>query len=123
MATTTSPRDGQLDALLGKDSEFEGKLTFEGTVRIDGRFRGEIFSEGTLIVGEKAYVEAEIEVGTLWVHGEVKGNVTAGQAVELRAGSHLTGNLHTPELVIERGVIFEGACRMQDRTQLEADPG
>ena len=59
-----SQKPGEINALLGKGSEFEGKLLFEGTVRIDGKFKGEIKSSDTLIVGEGAKVEAEISVGT-----------------------------------------------------------
>lgn len=106
--------EGNLNAFLSKDSEFEGKLSFEGTVRLDGRFSGEIFSEGVLIVGEQAHIEAEIEVGTLVHHGEIHGNVTAEESIELRAPSRLEGNINTPNLIIERGVIFEGACQMKE---------
>jgi len=101
-----------LDALLGKDSEFEGKLSFEGRVRIEGRFVGEIFSEGELIVGESASLEAEIEVGTAIVLGELRGNIRATQLIELRAPSRVFGDLTSPSLVIERGVVFEGNCKM-----------
>jgi cytoskeletal protein CcmA (bactofilin family) len=104
--------EGSLNALLGRESEFEGKLSFEGTVRIDGRFSGEIFTDGTLIVGESAQIEAEIEVGTIVVRGEIHGNVTASEAVELRAPSRVYGNVKTPSLMIEKGVLFEGGCQM-----------
>ena len=63
------------NALLGRGAEFEGKLTFEGTVHIEGRFKGEIFSEGTLVVGEGAEVHAEIRVGSVVIQGNVVGNV------------------------------------------------
>ncbi|MDY0059622.1 MAG: polymer-forming cytoskeletal protein [Myxococcota bacterium] len=104
--------EGKLNALLGSDSEFEGKLSFEGIVRIDGTFKGEIFSDGVLVVGEQAKIEAQIEIGRLINHGEIHGNVTASEAVELRAPSRLHGNLATPSLLIERGVLFEGSCVM-----------
>ena len=71
-----------LNALLGRGSEFEGKLTFEGTVRIDGKFTGTIVTNDTLVVGEGAKVSAEITCGTIIVHGEITGNVRAKNAVE-----------------------------------------
>ena len=74
-------RPGDVNALLGRGSEFEGKLTFEGIVRIDGKFTGEIFSDGTLIVGEGARVKAEIAVDTVIVQGEVVGNIRAKTGV------------------------------------------
>jgi cytoskeletal protein CcmA (bactofilin family) len=104
----------EVNALLGKGSEFEGKLTFEGTVRIDGVFSGQIFTEETLIVGEGALVKAEIEVGTIIINGQVIGNVRAKQLVEIHAPGRLKGNIITSALQIDRGVIFEGACQMEN---------
>lgn len=101
-----------LNALLGKGSEFEGKLTFEGTVRIDGRFTGEIMSEGRLIVGEGADVQAEIRVASVEVYGDVTGNIFASEGVELYAPASLRGNVTSPALHIDKGVFFEGACQM-----------
>jgi cytoskeletal protein CcmA (bactofilin family) len=103
-----------INALLGKGSEFEGKLTFEGTVRIDGRFSGEIFSEETLVVGEGAKLKAEVSVGTLVLYGELIGNVRAVHAIEAHTPARLVGNIVTPALMIESGVIFEGQCRMEN---------
>jgi len=101
-----------LNALLGKGSEFEGKLTFEGTVRIDGRFTGEIMSDGRLIVGEGADVQAEIRVASVEVYGDVTGNIFASEGVELYAPASLRGNVTSPALHIDKGVFFEGACQM-----------
>ncbi len=113
-----------VNALLGKGSEFEGKLTFEGSVRIDGLFSGEIFTEDTLIIGEGAQVHAQIEAGTLIVHGDVEGDVRTRNLIELHAPATLRGNVETPNLVIDRGVLFEGSCRMDlaDRPTAEALP-
>ncbi len=98
--------------LLGRGASFEGKLTFEGTVRIDGRLTGEIFSDDVLVIGEGAEIHAEIEVGTVIVQGTVVGNIRAKHAVELRAPGVVRGNLHTPSLAVERGVTFDGQCTM-----------
>ena len=102
-----------LNALLGRGSEFDGKLTFEGTVRIDGRFTGTIVTTDTLVVGEGAQVNAEITCGTLIVHGEVQGNVRAKVLIELHQPARVRGNLETPALMIEKGVIFEGQAKME----------
>jgi cytoskeletal protein CcmA (bactofilin family) len=100
-----------LNAILGKGSRFEGKLTFEGTVRIEGDFVGEIFSEDTLIIGEGAHIEAEISVGSISVYGEIKGNIVAQKSCELHAPAKVIGNIVTGNLMIESGVIFEGNCK------------
>ena len=103
------------NALLGRGAEFEGKLTFEGTVHIEGRFKGEIFSEGTLIVGEGADVQAEIRVGSVVIQGNVVGNVTASDTVELLAPASLRGNIASPALHIGKGVFFDGTCQMTSK--------
>lgn len=105
---------GEINTLLGRGSVFEGKLTFEGTVRIDGRLSGEIFSNDVLVIGEGAQVSAEIEVGVVIVEGNVTGNIRARRAVELHAPARMKGNIETPSLFIDKGVIFEGNCKMEN---------
>ena len=102
-----------VNAFLGKDTEFEGKLSFKGTVRIDGHFKGEIFTEGTLIVGESAVIESEIHVSHIIISGEIKGNISADNRIEIHAPGKVFGNIRSPAVIIEEGVIFEGNCRMQ----------
>jgi cytoskeletal protein CcmA (bactofilin family) len=106
--------EGEINTLLGRGSEFEGKLTFEGTVRIDGKLSGEIFSDDVLVVGEGAEISAEIEVGVIIVEGNVNGNIRAKKAVELHAPARVKGNIETPALYIDKGVIFEGHCKMEN---------
>lgn len=113
---------GELNALLGRGSEFEGKLTFEGTVRIDGKFTGTIVTNDVLVVGEGAKVAAEITCGTIIVHGEVNGNVKAKSSVELHQPAKVRGNLETPSLMIEKGVVFEGQCKMEGVERAAAKP-
>src|ERR1700689_5568734 len=103
----------EITALLGRGTQFEGKLHFEGRVRIDGSFKGEIHSDDTLIVGDGAEVHAEIDVATVIVRGGiVHGNIRAKTAIELHAPGKMIGNLHSPSLFIDRGVEFQGSCRM-----------
>ncbi len=112
--SSTPAASGELNALLGRGSEFEGKLTFEGTVRIDGKFTGTIITGDVLVVGEGAKVSAEITCGTIIVHGEVQGNVRAKNAVELHHPAKMRGNVESPSLMVEKGVIFEGQSKMEN---------
>ncbi|MFO0625055.1 MAG: polymer-forming cytoskeletal protein [Polyangiales bacterium] len=121
-STPLSPRAmqaqaGEINALLGRGTRFAGKLTFQGKVRIDGTFEGEIFSDGVLIVGDEAVVTAStIEVGTLIVRGGVvRGDITARAAVEVYAPSRIYGSIAAVEVFIDKGVVFEGQCRMLER--------
>jgi cytoskeletal protein CcmA (bactofilin family) len=111
MSPTTGTSD--LNALLGRGSEFEGKLTFEGTVRIDGKFTGTIVTNDVLVIGEGAKVAAEITCGSIIVHGEINGNVKARTLVELHTPARVRGNIETPALMIEKGVMFEGQTKME----------
>ncbi len=109
---TTAAGTGELNALLGRGSEFEGTLKFEGTVRVDGKFKGEIHSEGTLIVGEHANLDAKIKVGTAVVSGTITGDMEAKSRVELHSPARVTGNLSAPTLSVQDGVVFNGSCQM-----------
>src|SRR5919198_657921 len=103
---------GELNALLGKGSQFEGKLLFEGTVRIDGKFSGEIISTDTLIIGEGAEVKANVQVGSLVCLGDYSGDAKAAKSIELKSPAKVRGNITTASVVIERGVFFDGTCKM-----------
>src|SRR5438552_18766447 len=103
---------GEITTLLGRGAAFEGKLTFDGTVRIDGKFKGEVFSDDVLVVGEGAHVEAEIDIGEIIVQGTIVGNIKAKRSIEIHAPGRVKGDLHTPVLQIDKGVIFEGRAFM-----------
>lgn len=113
---SVSTRPGDIHTLLGKGSEFEGKLTFEGQVRIDGKFSGQIFTKDALVIGDGARVQAEITAGTVIIHGTVEGNVKATQLIELKQPGRVKGTLEAPALSIDRGVMFEGTCKMENLT-------
>ncbi len=100
------------DLLLGEGAEFEGKLTFAGTVRIDAKFKGSIFTNDVLVVGEHAKIDADITCGTVIVYGEVNGNIKAKMAVELHHPAKLRGNVESPSLAIDKGVVFQGESKM-----------
>lgn len=102
-----------IDTLLARGTRFEGKLTFEGVVRIDGAFSGEIFTDDTLVVGDGAEVDARIEAAVVIVRGgTVRGAIRATESVEVYAPAKVYGDIAAPQVLIERGVFFEGQCRM-----------
>jgi cytoskeletal protein CcmA (bactofilin family) len=103
---------GSGDLLLGAGAEFEGKLTFAGTVRIDAKFKGTIVTNDVLVVGDRARIDADITCGTVIVHGEVNGNIKAKTAVELRAPAKVRGDVETPSFSMEKGVVFQGQSTM-----------
>ncbi len=102
-----------INAFLGKDTSFDGKLSFSGAVRIDGHFKGEIVTEGTLIVGESAVVESDIRVSHIIISGEIRGNIVADSRIEIHTPGRVFGNIEGPIVVIDEGVVFDGNCKMQ----------
>lgn len=107
-----SSEHAEITAFLGKGTAFKGVLSFEGTIRVDGRVEGEVLSKDTLIVGDEAHLEGEISVGTIISSGKIVGNVSASQKVHILAPGVIEGNIKTPNLIIEEGVTFDGKCEM-----------
>ena len=112
MRKETPIEKSEIKAFLGPGSQFEGKLVFNEIVRLDGAFRGEVTSHDTLIVGESADIQADVQVGTLILSGKFKGNVKAKSRVELRAPANVDGAIETPALSVEDGVILNGTIIM-----------
>jgi len=102
----------RVTALLDQGASFEGLLTFEGTVRIGGRFKGEIFTQDTLVIDAGAEVEAQVEAGMVIISGTVKGNIFARRGVIMHPPAVFRGTVTTPRLKIDEGVVFEGASQM-----------
>jgi cytoskeletal protein CcmA (bactofilin family) len=106
----------EIHSFLGNHTEFEGKLSFKGAVRIDGSFTGDIFSEGTLEIGQSAIIKSDIHVSNIIINGgEIRGNIIADNRIEIHAPGKVFGNIQAPVVVIDEGVIFEGNCRMQKK--------
>lgn len=101
------------DLRLGAGVEFDGKLTFKGTVRIDAKFKGSIVTDDVLVVGERARIDADIACGTVIVEGEVNGSIRAKSAVELRRTARVRGDIETPSLSVESGVFLHGSVKME----------
>ncbi len=112
----------EVSGFIGKGMHVEGTLSFEGTARIDGSFRGDIQSLGSLHIGEGALVEGDINIGDTIIAGEVNGQVKATGRVELKAPAKVTGDIKTPTLIIGEGVIFDGNCIMDKSASTERLP-
>jgi cytoskeletal protein CcmA (bactofilin family) len=113
----------KIDVFLDRNSVFEGKMTFEGTFRLDGKVVGEIFNSGTLILGETAVIQGKLGVNALILNGRVEGEVNAKERVEIHSKGKIYGTIMAPILVIQDGGIFEGNCKMvttsDDESNLE----
>ncbi len=103
----------EINAFLGAGTVYEGKLSFKGSVRIDGTFSGEISSEGSLIIGKEALVTGQMRVGELMVTGKLVGDVHASRSVTIYRGGNAEGNINTPTLIMEEGGRIQGQVNMQ----------
>ena len=119
-----SPKTGgaEVDTLLGKGSEFEGKLVFKGQVRIDGKYSGHIQTDEVLIIGASAKVNAEISAGTVVISGSVEGIIRATSVVELHKGAKVKGTIESPNITMEREVTFDGTMKMDGLSGNKAAP-
>ena len=108
----TQEANHQVTAVIDQGCEFEGKLCFHGTVRISGIFRGEIYTPDILIIGEGAQVKGKIEAGIIIISGEVNGELLAKKRVEIHPPAVFSGEIITPSLSVDEGVIFEGKSKM-----------
>ncbi|MBI4487536.1 MAG: polymer-forming cytoskeletal protein [Deltaproteobacteria bacterium] len=108
-----STPDHAATSVIDQGCEIEGRLNFVGTLVVNGKFQGELFSPDTLLVGERAELRAEVQVGIAIVSGMVTGNISARERVELRRNARIIGDIVTPVLVLEEGVVFDGRCKMK----------
>ena len=101
-----------VSAFVGEGVEFKGIINYQGTVRIDGQLEGEIHTEGVLIVGQGAVIDAKVEAGTIICQGRIVGDIVAHEKIQLMSPAVLNGSVKSPSLSMEEGVLFNGTCEM-----------
>ena len=112
VASSIAEGTGDICAFVGKGVEFKGAISYSGTVRIDGYLDGEIHTDGVVLIGEEAVIQAKITAGTVVCKGKVTGDVVAKDCVKLRAPAVINGSVKAPVLSMEDGVLFNGALEM-----------
>src|SRR5271156_1625886 len=103
---------GEWTGFLEKGVKLEGKLETSGTFRIDSTMKGTLVSGETLILGENATIEGQIEGNYVIIAGRFDGTIRAKGKVEIQPKAIVTGEIHTPCLIIEPGAVFDGRCHM-----------
>jgi cytoskeletal protein CcmA (bactofilin family) len=111
----------EIKAFLGQGAEFIGKLIFNGSVRIDGNFQGEIHGQGSLVVGEGAQVKATIAVKSIYISGDVQGNIEVKEKINIHPTGKFLGDVHTPVFIMEEGAFFEGKSHMSEAVENKKD--
>lgn len=113
---------GEIDTLLGKGSEFEGKLSFKGEVRIEGKFSGQIQTDAVLVILASARVNAEVTAGTVIISGHFEGLIRASGVVEMHKGAKVKGTIEAPNVTMEREVTFDGTMKMDSAAAARPAP-
>jgi cytoskeletal protein CcmA (bactofilin family) len=104
-------RPAAVTTFLGADAAVEGTLSFKGTVRLDGRVNGRIEGPGgTVIVGERAVIDADIDVDVAVVMGRVNGCIQARDRIDVLAPGTVNGDIYAPTISIDSGATFNGNC-------------
>lgn len=111
----------EIKAFLGQGAEFIGKLIFNGSVRIDGNFQGEIFGQGSLVVGQGAVVKANIAVKSVYISGDVEGNIEVNEKMNIHSSGKFSGDVRTPVFIMEEGAFFDGRSHMAGMIEKKSD--
>jgi cytoskeletal protein CcmA (bactofilin family) len=112
----------KLAGLIDVESEFKGDLTFKGSFRIEGHFKGTINSDSLLVIGERGKVEADVKVGQLVINGEIRGTLQATDRVEIHDKGRVFGTILTPSLVVEEGAYLEATCQTKGGVKAGSGP-
>ncbi len=110
--------DNKITGFFDKDTEFKGDLSFKGSFRIDGYFKGTVNSNSMLIIGEQGKVEADIKIGYIVISGEVKGAIRATDKVEVHNTGRVIGTIITPKLAVQEGAYLEANCQAGEQAAL-----
>ncbi len=114
--------ESMIDTVLAEDINFQGTMKFTKSLMIKGKFEGQIEASGHLIIGPNAVVTATIKSGVITNYGQINGDVEGTERLELFNNAKLSGDIKTPELIIESGCNFNGNCVMGDRKHAPSSP-
>ena len=117
VTSASQQESGDIIAFVGEEVTFKGTIRYQGTVRVDGRLEGEIYTDGNLIIGQKAVIAAKIHAGTIMCQGQLTGDVEAKHRVKLLTPAVFEGTITSPLLSIDEGVVFNGTCNMPQKIE------
>lgn len=104
--------DAFINSIIGEGTRFKGEFDLNGLLRIDGDFTGTIRTRGKVLVGRNGRAECTLHAGTVVIGGVVRGEIFSSEKVIILSTGLMLGNITTPRLIIEEGVIFDGNCRI-----------
>ena len=111
----------RVNSVIGRGTEFEGTIRTKETIRVEGLVKGNIISDGTVIVGNGGVVDGKIEAANILVGGEAHGELYATEKIEANSSGRIYGNLHTKGLIVDEKALFQGTCEMTGREEAKAE--
>lgn len=120
VTSASQQESGDIIAFVGEEVTFKGTIRYQGTVRVDGRLEGEIYTDGNLIIGQKAVIAAKIHAGTIMCQGQLTGDIEAKHRVKLLSPAVFEGTITSPLLSMDEGVVFNGTCNMPQKMERKA---
>jgi cytoskeletal protein CcmA (bactofilin family) len=112
MSDTHISDDAFINSIIGEGTRFKGEFDLNGLLRIDGDFTGTIRTTGKVLVGRNGRAECTLHAGTVVVGGVVRGEIFSSEKVIILSTGFVLGNITTPRLIVEEGVVFNGTCRV-----------
>ncbi len=113
--------DEKFDTLLSDGTQFIGKLTAKGAIRIDGEVEGEVITEGSVFLGEKGKIKGKITASKVMVAGKVEGNIIASETLSLLNTANVYGDITTKHLIIDEGAILQGRSNMLENKEKKVE--
>ncbi len=104
------PGKDEYPTVIGADARFNGQLSFDGSVRIDGSFEGSIKTPGKVFISQSGKVKAEIEAGNVTIDGSVEGNILTEGRVQMNATCKLKGDVVAAKMTMAEGATWSGRC-------------
>ena len=111
----------RVNSVIGRGTEFEGTIRTKETIRVEGFVKGNIISEGTVIIGNGGNVDGKIEATNILVGCDVHGELFASEKIEANSSGRIFGNLHTKGLIVDEKALFQGTCEMTGREETKAE--
>ncbi len=110
-------KSGKIDTLIGRNTKLEGKIEAKGTIRLDGELSGDLYVEGSVIIGKKGIVKGNIYCNSIYVAGTIEGNIDCKEQLRLTNTSKLLGDIKVKTFIVDENATFEGKCQMQEMNQ------
>lgn len=118
--------NGAAETVVGPSVKIQGDLNSEGNIRIEGSVAGKVHTTQSVHVGDKAFLQADVQAGNAIIAGEVQGNIIISESLILQSTAKINGDIACGVLRVEDGAVFSGKCKMKgassDKVKVKNEP-